>query len=150
MRSMKEILAKRDRKIWIYALILILLVALSMGNFIKTFINTDMRWLVIVMVILVSASFLSALWGLIGLPDYVIVKEDGNLIIYNGIIKQTLPIKDILSAELPKNNTPLYQGLDRIVLRVNTEKGEKNIHVCYIKNPQSVVDTINQLLHTSV
>lgn len=143
---MKEMIAQRDKKIWIFALIMETLLVLSMGSFVKTFINTSMHWLVIVMIVCISLSVLSSLWGLFGLPNYVIVKEDENLVIHNGIRKQTLCLRDIVSVELPPKEKPNYRSLGMIILRANTEKGEKNINIFDIKNPESVVEKINQLL----
>ena len=148
---MKEIIAKRDRRVWIFDIILLFVVAATSEDFIKKFINTDMHWVFVAFVCCGMASFLIILWSIFFLPDGAIVKDGEQLILYNGMQKKTVLISQIICAEIPnaKKSNLMNDYLGLIVLRVNTEKGEKKINVPYLKDPELAVENVNQLLHTA-
>ena len=144
---MKTVIAKRDKSIFLFFLLGVLITLLINGYNIVKFIMY-MRIFGIFCVVCLGIMTLVSLFGLIVLPNEVLVKEDETLIIYQGVFnKKTLTWDSILSAEVVSTQ---YRGKETkngsILLKVQTENGEESVSVHQIKDKKMVVENLNNLI----
>ena len=136
---MKTVLAKRDKTMFYIAPFVVLL-ALFTAWYNKFL---TMPGFGAFYIVCSGLTILLAVVGLIVLPNEVLVKEGGTLVIYNGLFnKKTLDWGSILSAEVKGKDSKNGS----ILLKVQTEKGEENISVNQIKDKKMVVENLNNLI----
>ena len=144
---MREVIAKRDKSIFCFFLLGVLITLLINGyNLVKFIIY--IRVFGVFCVVCLGLITLISLFCLILLPNEVLVKEDETLIIYQGAFnKKTLAWDSILSAEVVSTQ---YRGKETkngsILLKVKTEDGEESISVHQIKDKKTVAETLNNLI----
>ena len=144
---MREVIAKRDKSIFCFFLLGVLITLLINGyNLVKFIIY--IRVFGVFCVVCLGLITLISLFCLILLPNEVLVKEDETLIIYQGVFnKKTLAWDSILSAEVVSTQ---YRGKETkngsILLKVKTENGEESISVYQIKDKKTAVETLNNLI----
>jgi hypothetical protein len=102
---MREVIAKRDKSIfWFFLLGVLITLIINGYNFVK-FLNSDLRWVGIFSIACLGIIIFVALFGIIILPNAVLVKEDETLIIYLGLLKKTISWDSVISAEIiPSQN----------------------------------------------
>lgn len=144
---MKTVLAKRDKSIfWFFLLGVLITLIINGYNFVK-FLRSDFRWFGIFSIACLSIITFIALFGLIALPSAVLVKEDETLIVYQGLAnKKKIVWSSILSAEVLVLQEKKESKNGDILLKIKTEKGEETLSVHQIKDKKSVVENLNNLL----
>ena len=136
---MKTVLAKRDKTMFYIAPFVVLL-ALFTAWYNKFL---TMPGFGAFYIVCAGLTILLAVVGLIVLPNEVLVKEDGTLVIYNGLFnKKTLDWGSILSAEVKGKDSKNGS----ILLKVQTENGEESVSVHQIKDKKMVVENLNNLI----
>ena len=144
---MKTVLAKRDKSIfWFFLLGVLITLIINGYNFVK-FLHSDLRWFGIFSIACLGIITFVALFGLIALPSAVLVKEDETLIVYQGLAnKKKIVWSSILSAEVLVLQEKKESKNGDILLKIKTENGEESISVHQIKDKKSVVENLNNLL----
>ena len=102
-------------------------------NFLK---DPDFRWVGIFSMSVIIFTVIFSLIMVIILPNYAIVKERENLIIWQGIFKTVLQIKTISNVEIvPLKNGEIVSKHGNIIIKakVSNEK-EKIINILFLMN----------------
>ena len=149
MKKEREIIAKNNSKKFCVFVLVIFLVSLPTSfNFLK---NPDFRWLGIFFMSGFIFTIIFSLIMVIILPNYAIVKERENLIIWQGIFKTVLPIETILNVEIvPLQNGEIMSKNGNILIKVKNESNEGKVFTINVKNKEEVVKRLNLLINQSV
>ena len=149
MKKEREIIAKNNSKKFCVFVLVIFLVSLPTSfNFLK---NPDFRWLGIFFMSGIIFTIIFSLIMLIIFPNYAIVKERENLIIWQGIFKTVLQIKTISNVEIvPLHNGEIMSKNGNILIKVKNESNEGKVFTINVKNKEEVVERLNLLINQSV
>ncbi|MBR2341733.1 MAG: hypothetical protein IKA72_04930 [Clostridia bacterium] len=149
MKKEREVIAKNNHKKFIIFVLVAFLVSLPTSfNFLK---NPDFRWLGIFFMSVIIFTVIFSLIMVIILPNYAIVKERENLIIWQGIFKTVLQIKTISNVEIvPLQNGEIMSKNGNILIKVKNESNEGKVFTINVKNKEEVVERLNLLINQSV
>ncbi len=148
---MKTIIAKRDKNIFWFILFMVLFSCLVSGYTIVKSLTTDFRWIGIFAIVCLSFITLISLVSLIALPNAVIIKEDENIIIYQGVFKKTIGFASVISAEVaPIHPKEKESKSGSILLKIKTENGQEDILIHQIKDKKNAVEQFNKLINGSI
>ena len=149
MKKEREIIAKNNsKKFFVFVLVVFLVSLPTSFNFLK---NPDFRWVGIFFISVIIFTVLFSLIMLIILPNYAIVKEEENVIIWQGIFKTVLPIETILNVEIvPLQNGEIMSKNGNILIKVKNESNEGKVFTINVKNKEEVVERLNLLINQSV
>ena len=149
MKKEREVIAKNNHKKFIIFVLVAFLVSLPTSfNFLK---NPDFRWVGIFFMSVIIFTIIFSLIMVIILPNYAIVKERENLIIWQGIFKTVLQIKTISNVEIiPLQNGEIMSKNGNILVKVKNESNEGKVFTINVKNKEEVVERLNLLINQSV
>ncbi len=149
MKKEREVIAKNNHKKFIIFVLVAFLVSLPTSfNFLK---NPDFRWVGIFFMSVIIFTVIFSLIMVIILPNYAIVKERENLIIWQGIFKTVLQIKTISNVEIvPLQNGEIMSKNGNILIKVKNESNEGKVFTINVKNKEEVVERLNLLINQSV
>ena len=149
MKKEREVIAKNNhKKFIIFALVAFLVSLPTSFNFLK---NPDFRWVGIFFMSVIIFTVIFSLIMVIILPNYAIVKERENLIIWQGIFKTVLQIKTISNVEIvPLKNGEIMSKNGNILIKVKNESNEGKVFTINVKNKEEVVERLNLLINQSV
>lgn len=149
MKKEREVIAKNNHKKFIIFVLVAFLVSLPTSfNFLK---NPDFRWVGIFFMSVIIFTVIFSLIMVIILPNYAIVKERENLIIWQGIFKTVLQIKTISNVEIvPLQNGEIMSKNGNILIKVKNESNEGIVFTINVKNKEEVVERLNLLINQSV
>ena len=149
MKKEREVIAKNNHKKFIIFVLVAFLVSLPTSfNFLK---NPDFRWVGIFFMSVIIFTVIFSLIMVIILPNYAIVKERENLIIWQGIFKTVLQIKTISNVEIiPLQNGEIMSKNGNILVKVKNESNEGKVFTINVKNKEEVVERLNLLINQSV
>lgn len=149
MKKEREVIAKNNHKKFIIFVLVAFLVSLPTSfNFLK---NPDFRWVGIFFMSVIIFTVIFSLIMVIILPNYAIVKERENLIIWQGIFKTVLQIKTISNVEIvPLQNGEIMSKNGNILIKVKNESNEGKVFTINLKNKEEVVERLNLLINQSV
>lgn len=149
MKKEREVIAKNNHKKFIIFVLVAFLVSLPTSfNFLK---NPDFRGVGIFFMSVIIFTVIFSLIMVIILPNYAIVKERENLIIWQGIFKTVLQIKTISNVEIvPLQNGEIMSKNGNILIKVKNESNEGKVFTINVKNKEEVVERLNLLINQSV
>ena len=149
MKKEREVIAKNNHKKFIIFVLVAVLVSLPTSfNFLK---NPDFRWVGIFFMSVIIFTVIFSLIMVIILPNYAIVKERENLIIWQGIFKTVLQIKTISNVEIvPLQNGEIMSKNGNILIKVKNESNEGKVFTINVKNKEEVVERLNLIINQSV
>ena len=149
MKKEREVIAKNNhKKFTIFVLVAFLVSLPTSFNFLK---NPDFRWVGIFFMSVIIFTVIFSLIMVIILPNYAIVKERENLIIWQGIFKTVLQIKTISNVEIvPLQNGEIMSKNGNILIKVKNESNEGKVFTINVKNKEEVVERLNLLINQSV
>ena len=149
MKKEREVIAKNNHKKFIIFVLVAFLVSLPTSfNFLK---NPDFRWVGIFFMSVIIFTVIFSLIMVIILPNYAIVKERENLIIWQGIFKTVLQIKTISNVEIvPLQNGEMMSKNGNILIKVKNESDEGKVFTINVKNKEEVAERLNLLINQSV
>ena len=149
MKKEREVIAKNNHKKFIIFVLVAFLVSLPTSfNFLK---NPDFRWVGIFFMSVIIFTVIFSLIMVIILPNYAIVKERENLIIWQGIFKTVLQIKTISNVEIvPLQNGGIMSKNGNILIKVKNESNEGKVFTINVKNKEEVVERLNLLINQIV
>lgn len=149
MKKEREVIAKNNHKKFIIFVLVAFLVSLPTSfNFLK---NPDFRWLGIFFMSGIIFTIIFSLIMVIILPNYAIVKERENLIIWQGIFKTVLPIETILNVEIvPLQNGEIVSKHGNIAIKAKDLHTQEKTFTINVKNKIEVVEQLNLLINQSV
>ncbi len=149
MKKEKEVIAKNnDKKIFIFVLVAFIVSLPTSFNFLK---NPDFRWLGIFFMSVIIFTLIFSLIMLIILPNYAIVKERENLIIWQGIFKTVLPIETISNVEIVSlQNGEIMSKHGNIAIKARDLNEQEKTFTINVKNKIEVVERLNLLINQSV
>jgi hypothetical protein len=149
MKKEREIIAKNNiKKFFAFVLIAFLISLPTSFNFLKT---PDFRWLGIFFMSVIIFTIIFSLIMLIALPNYAIVKERENLIIWQGIFKTVLPIETISGVEIvPLKNGGIMSKHGNIAIKARDLNKQEKTFTINVKNKIEVVEQLNLLITQSV
>ena len=149
MKKEREVIARNNHKKFIIFVLVAFLVSLPTSfNFLK---NPDFRWVGIFLMSVIIFTVIFSLIMVIILPNYAIVKERENLIIWQGIFKTVLQIKTISNVEIvPLQNGEIMSKNGNILIKVKNESNEGKVFTINVKNKEEVVERLNLLINQSV
>lgn len=148
---MKTIIAKRDKTVFWFILVLTFLSWLISYKNIISFLNSDFRLFGIFYIAGLSIITFVTILGVILLPNATIIKKDESLIIYKGVFKKIIDLNNVLSAELaPIQKNEKISKNGNVILRVKTESGEEIILITQVKDKENAVKQINDLITHSI
>lgn len=140
----KNIIAKSDKSFFLF---------LSLINFASLFIHFNwikipsLRWVGIFFISTLIFMFVLGVVMLIILPNNVILQEQENLVVYQGMFKEKIALADLLQVELAQ----LQSGKNRkknggIVLTIKINEGEETKLHLLVKDKEQVVKKIKEIL----
>ena len=148
---MKTVIAKRDKTVFWFILILSLVSWLISIKNIISFLNTEWHWLGIVYIVGLSIITFCSVFLVFFLPNATIIQENENLIIYQGIFKKVFNLNSVLSAELaPLQKNEKVSKNGSIILRVKTVNGQESLLIGQVKDKENAVKQINDLITHSI
>ena len=149
MKKEREIIAKNNsKKFFVFVLVIFLVSLPTSFNFLK---NPDFRWLGIFFISGIIFAIVFSLIMLIIFPNYAIVKERENLIIWQGIFKSVLPIETILNVEIvPLKNGEIVSKHGNIVIKAKDLHTQEKTFTINVKNKIEVVERLNLLINQSI
>ena len=149
MKKEREVIAKNNHKKLIIFVLVTFLVSLPTSfNFL---VEPDFRWVGIFFMSVIIFTVIFSLIMVIILPNYAIVKERENLIIWQGIFKTVLQIKTISNVEIaPLQNGEIMSKNGNILIKVKNESNEGKVFTINVKNKEEVVERLNLLINQSV
>lgn len=149
MKKEREVIAKNNHKKFIIFVLVAFLVSLPTSfNFLK---NPDFRWLGIFCMSVIIFTVIFSLIMVIILPNYAIVKERENLIIWQGIFKSVLPIETILNVEIvPLKNGEIVSKHGNIIIKAKVSNEQEKMFMINVKNKIEIVERLNLLINQSI
>ena len=149
MKKEREVIAKNNHKKFIIFVLVAFLVSLPTSfNFLK---NPDFRWVGIFFMSGIIFTVIFSLIMVIILPNYAIVKERENLIIWQGIFKSVLPIKTILNVEIvPLKNGEIVSKHGNIIIKAKVSNEQEKMFMINVKNKIEIVERLNLLINQSI
>ena len=149
MKREREIIAKNNSKKFCVFVLVVFLVSLPTSfNFLK---NPDFRWLGIFFISGIIFTIVFSLIMLIIFPNYAIVKERENLIIWQGIFKSVLPIETILNVEIvPLKNGEIVSKHGNIIIKAKVSNEQEKMFMINVKNKIEIVERLNLLINQSI
>ena len=145
MKKEREIIAKNNsKKFFVFVLVVFLVSLPTSFNFLK---NPDFRWVGIFFISVIIFTVLFSLIMLIILPNYAIVKEEENVIIWQGIFKTVVPIKTISIVEIiPLQNGEVMSKHGNIAIKVKNLNEPEKTYTVNVKNKIEIVERLNLLI----
>lgn len=149
MKKEREIIAKNNMKKFFAFVLIAFLVSLPTSfNFLKT---PNLRWVGIFFMSIIIFTVIFSLIMLIILPNYAIVKERENLIIWQGIFKTVLPIETISNVGIvPLKNVEIKSKHGDIAIKARDLNEQEKTFTINVKNKIEVVERLNLLINQSV
>ena len=149
MKKERENIAKNNsKKVFVFVLVGFLVSLPISFNFLR---NPDFRWLGIFFISVIIFTIIFSLIMLIIFPNYAIVKERENLIIWQGIFKTILPIETILNVEIiPLQNGEIVSKHGNIIIKAKDSDEQEKIFTVNVKNKIEVVERLNLIINQSV
>ena len=145
---MKTVIAKRDKSVFYFFLVIVLVSLLINGFSIPKFLNSGLRWFGIMFIVVLSFITLTSLVCLLFLPNATIIKEDDNLIVYKGVFKKKIALKSVLSADLASLQIEKKESKNgNILLKIKTENGEEDLIIPQVKDKKKAVERLNELIN---
>ena len=145
---MKTVIAKRDKSVFYFFLVIVLVSLLINGFNIPKFLNSGLRWFGIMFIVVLSFITLTSLVCLLFLPNATIIKEDDNLIVYKGVFKKKIALKSVLSADLASLQIEKKESKNgNILLKIKTENGEEDLIIPQVKDKKKAVERLNELIN---
>ena len=140
----KNIIAKSDKSFFLF---------LSLINFASLFIafyfikSPSLRWFGIFYISTLIFMLVLSVVMLIILPNNVILQEQENLVVYQGMFKEKIALTDLLQVELAQ----LQSGKNRkknggIVLTIKIKEGEETKLHLLVKDKEQVVKKIKEII----
>lgn len=145
---MKKVIAKRDKSIFGFFLILVLISYVVSGYSIVKALNSEWRWFGIFAIVCLSVIALISLLSLIFLPNATIIKDGENLILYRGVFKKIVSCSCVLFAELaPLQPKEKESKNGAIILKLKTENGEQEFIIQQVKDKKNAIEQLNKLIN---
>ena len=142
----KEIIAKNNHKKFFVFVLFAFLVSLPISfNFLKI---PDFRWVGIFFVSIIIFTVIFSLIMLIIFPNYSIVKEGKNIIVWQGIFRNVIPIENISNVEvLPLKNGEVMSKHGNIAIKVKDLDEQEKTFTVNVKNKIEIVERLNLLIN---
>lgn len=149
MKKEREVIAKNNHKKFIIFVLVAFLVSLPISfNFLK---SPDFRWVGIFFMSVIIFTVIFSLIMVIILPNYAIVKERENLIIWQGIFKTVLQIKTISNVEIvPLKNGEIVSKHGNIIIKAKVSNEQEKMFMINVKNKIEIVERLNLLINQSI
>ena len=149
MKKEREIIAKNNSKKFFVFVLVVFLVSLPISfNFLK---NPDWRWFGIFFISVIIFTVLFSLIMLIILPNYAIVKEEENIIVWQGMFKTVVPIETISTVEImPLQNGEVMSKHGNIAIKVKDLNEQEKTFRVNVKNKVEIVERLNLLINQGV
>ena len=140
----KNIIAKSDKSFFLFISVISFASLFIHFNWIKI---PSLRWVGIFFVSTLIFMFVLGVVMLIILPNNVILQEQENLVVYQGMFKEKIALADLLQVELAQ----LQSGKKRkknggIVLTIKIKEGEETKLHLLVKDKEQVVKKIKEIL----
>ena len=144
MEKEREIIAKNNgKKFFVFVLVVFLISLPTSFTFLK---NPDFRWVGIFFVSVIIFTIVFSLLMLIILPNYAIVKQGENLIVWQGMFKTVFPIETILKVEIvPLRNGEIVSKHGNIAIKVKDSNGQEKAFTLNVKNKIEIVEQLELL-----
>ena len=149
MKKEREVIAKNNhKKFFIFVLVAVLVSLPTSFNFLK---DPDSRWVGIFSMSVIIFTVIFSLIMVIILPNYAIVKERENLIIWQGIFKTVLQIKTISNVEIvPLKNGEVVSKHGNIIIKAKVSNEQEKMFMINVKNKIKIVERLNLLINQSI
>ena len=149
MKKEREVIAKNNhKKFFIFVLVAVLVSLPTSFNFLE---DPDLRWVGIFFTSVIIFAVIFSLIMLIILPNYAIVKERENLIIWQGIFKTVLQIKTISNVEIfPLKNGEIVSKHGNIIIKAKVSNEQEKMFMINVKNKIEIVERLNLLINQSI
>ena len=149
MKKEREIIAKNNiKKFFVFVLIVFLV---SLPTSFKILKNPDFRWFGIFFISVIIFTVLFSLIMLIILPNYAIVKEGRNIIVWQGMFKTVVPIETISTVEIiPLQNGEVMSKHGNIAIKVKDLNEQEKTFTVNVKNKIEIVEKLKLLINQCV
>lgn len=142
----KNIIAKSDKSFFLFISVISFASLFIHFNWLKI---PSLRWVGIFFVSTVIFTFVLGVVMLIILPRNVILQEKENLIIYQGLFKEMIPLSDILKVEPAQlQHGEKIKKNGGIILTVKVKEGEETKFHLLVKDKEQVVQKISQIIES--
>lgn len=146
MKKEREIIAKNNHKKFFAFVLVGFLVSLPTSfNFLK---NPDFRWFGIFFMSVIIFTVIFSLIMLIILPNYTILKEGKNLIVWQGMFRTVVSIKTISNVEIiPLQNGEVMSKHGNIAIKVKDLNEQEKTFKINVKNKIEIVERLNLIIN---